>query len=117
MKIILLNNSDKFVDLKSQLVPATKKMKIQNGLKKFGLFFGLALASVFIPVLHFVLVPAFLIISAVSFFYGYRVEFQVSEPSAFNCFECSKELVLPLLIGSNRRLNCTHCTAQYRIES
>lgn len=117
MKIILLNNSDKFIALKSDLIPATKKMKIQNGIKKFGLFFGLALASVFIPVLHFVLVPAFLIIAAVSFFYGYRVEFQVSAPVSFNCLECSKELALPLLVGSNRRLNCTHCTAQHRIES
>lgn len=116
MKIILLNDSDKFLELNSRLLPASNKLKFQNGIKKFGLFFGLAVVSVFIPVLHFVLVPAFLIIALVSFFYGYRVEFQISNPVTCTCLLCSRELKLPVLIGANRRLNCSSCNAQYRID-
>jgi hypothetical protein len=116
MKIILLNDSDKFIELNSQLLEATKKLKLQNGFRKFGLFFGLALVSVFIPVLHFVLVPVFLILAVVSFFYGYNVSYQVSNPSACSCLVCSRQMTLPVLIGSNRRLTCSACSAQFRIE-
>jgi hypothetical protein len=115
MKIVLISDSDKFIELSSKLVPAPAKLKLQNGLKKFGLFFGLAVVSVFIPVLHFVLVPAFLILSVAAFFYGYRVKFEIIDPQPCKCLLCSHELVLPKLLGDNRRLNCAGCTAQYRI--
>jgi hypothetical protein len=115
MKIILISDSDKFINLNSTLVPAPTKLKVQNGLKKFGLFFGLAVVSVFIPVLHFVLVPAFLIVSVAAFFYGYKVKYQIVNPKPCTCLLCSHPLNLPVLLGDNRRLNCSSCTAQYRI--
>jgi len=116
MKIVLLNDRNRFVEMNSQLLEASKKLKLQNGIKKFALFFGLAVVSVFIPVLHFVLVPAFLIVAAASFFYGYKVEFQISNPVLCTCLVCSRPITLPLLVGSNRRVSCSACSAQFRIE-
>lgn len=48
------------------------KMRVIRALKGFLFFFALGLLSILLPVIHFVLVPAFLIFSVVNFFWRLR---------------------------------------------
>lgn len=51
----------------------TKKERVTRALKVLGLMWALALATLFIPIAHFVLVPGFLIAGPVMAFMRYRV--------------------------------------------
>ena len=44
----------------------SKKTLLVQAVKKVGLFLGLAMVSLFIPLLHFILVPAFLLLGALA---------------------------------------------------
>ena len=48
--------------------------RLMRGGKALALCWGLAIASIFIPVLHFVLVPAFLLIGPFLFYINYKQE-------------------------------------------
>ena len=62
--------------------------------KAGGLFLGLAAAAIFIPILHFVLVPGFLLALPYASLWVYRQSSQVSGGS-FECPECKKTSALP----------------------
>ncbi len=61
--------------------------------KKAGVFFALAVASVFIPVFHFVLVPLFLLLTILTFWKKSRAHWKF-ENLEFDCLECSTRLRL-----------------------
>jgi len=63
------------------------KDRLMRGLKSGGLFFGLALFSLFIPLAHFVLVPAFLIASFIAFPVAYGAKSKVMGGSS-QCPDC-----------------------------
>jgi flagellar biosynthesis protein FlhB len=52
---------------KSEVVVLDSSHRTMRALKKAGVFFGIAVVSVLVPMLHFVLVPGFLIVSGVVF--------------------------------------------------
>ena len=88
------------------------KERTQKAIKTFAIFFGLAIFSVFIPVLHFFLVPVFLLLS---FFLSYRKfkEIYVIDLGQLNCPGCSGKYKTTQLgisdLDQNIRLDCEHC--------
>lgn len=67
--------------------------RLMQGLKKLGMFWGIAVLSVLIPVFHFVTVPLFFCLGLFFFYRGYKSE--------------------GLVLGGE--VNCPHCSAVVHI--
>ncbi len=117
MKLILSNNMEKWLDVQAPLTAMSTTARFKYAAKKAGLFFGLALASLFIPVLHFVLVPTFLV---VAFYMGYKsmkTKWTLHLPEKRNCVSCSQPLKPVYFLNDDRRVACDHCYCHYALES
>ena len=89
--------------------------RIKKALKKFALFFVLALISVLIPVAHFVLVPVFLLLSVVMAWLEYRKRYHLVD-EAVDCIHCNKSFAVDVACSdSSVRVYCTHCSSQNSI--
>jgi hypothetical protein len=116
VKLILSNDQSKIHDLNAQWTALTPKERMNYAAKKFGIFFGLAIASVFIPVAHFFLVPLFLILSLVVGFKSYAIRYRLDLGQQLKCHQCQNELKPSYLLGDELRIKCEKCFAQYAIE-
>ncbi len=100
--------SDTQIDYRTCLM----KERIQKSFKAFAIFFGLAIFSVFIPVLHFFLVPVFLILS-VYLSYKKMKEIYVLDLSSLSCPGCSGKYKITQLgvsdLDQQVRLDCEAC--------
>lgn len=65
--------------------------RLKRSLKVFFIFFLMAVLSILIPVLHFVLVPGFLIASVVLSILKYK-EIGIIDLSNFSCPSCKKKM-------------------------
>lgn len=95
-----------------------KSVRLKRALQGFGLFFGLALVSVFIPVLHFFLVPVFLILSFVMGYRKYRQRFAIDLIN-FNCPKCSNSISEKKIFAaesSDLKVYCYNCRENMRFE-
>ncbi len=63
--------------------------RLMQALKKLGLFWGIALLSVLIPVFHFVTVPLFFCLGLFFFYRGYKSEGLILGGEV-NCPHCSE---------------------------
>lgn len=98
-----------------EIVVMGPKEKTSLALKRGGLFFGLALASVFIPVFHFVLVPMFLLISVIAAIRARKGRAMVP-PFEISCPKCSKEVQFNrMVIEDNVRTFCPECRDQLKV--
>lgn len=66
-----------------------------RALKMLGIMWGVALATVFIPIAHFVLVPGFFIAGPVAAVLRYRVV-ESMEAAAGECPTCGRAMTVPL---------------------
>ncbi len=86
---------------------------VKNSLKQLLRLWGIALLCILIPVLHFVLVPGFLVLGLI---FGYRAlgyKFRFEKTSCL-CPECKKEIFFKdLWIRENSRFNCELCGVQF----
>lgn len=89
MKIVVNGHNTIEMDIPFTYFQTNERLK--RSLKTFGVFFGLAIAAVFIPVLHFFLVPLFLLLSIVFSILKYK-EVGMIDLSRFNCPSCHKPL-------------------------
>ena len=86
-----------------------KSERTSNAIKKFGFLIGLTFASIFVHLLHFILVPAFLISSFV-FGYDKLKEISSNEGGKGECPKCHLEFnVQPSKWGIRITNNCDHC--------
>jgi hypothetical protein len=92
------------------------KQRLIQSLKSFGILFGLALGSLFIPVLHFFLVPLFLIFSLFFAWLNFKKIYKISSVK-LSCPVCHGEIVFE---ASSSRLpirnSCILCGAQLYAE-
>lgn len=116
MRLVLSNDINKFLLLSADLVRLTPPQRMQLALKKFGIFFGLGIISVFIPVLHFFLVPLFLLLSIVVSIKTYGKEFHLVLKKPEGCLECSKPLKEDVALDEAMRVKCPHCSANYLLQ-
>lgn len=72
-------------------VQLSQSDRIKRALKSFVLFLMAAVASIFIPVLHFFLVPLFLIISVIYSFIQYH-QTSCVDLTGFSCPNCKAAL-------------------------
>lgn len=93
--------------------------RIRRSLKIFGILLLAAIVSVFIPVIHFLLVPAFVISAFVVAVIRFN---QVSyvDLTGFNCPKCSQPLN-ETEIYQNKKANflkvyCYHCRSNMNLE-
>jgi hypothetical protein len=71
-----------------------KHERLARAGKMFGIFFGVALLTVFIPILHFILPPLFLIAGTVFFWTTYMETGEVLE-GEYTCPNCKHKMVIP----------------------
>jgi len=95
--------------------PCTKKELALMSLKKLALFWTLAVVSVVIPVLHFVLVPAFFFIGIFVFFLPFK-NTHVLPKGSYRCPKCSATNDLKnFYFNDGRRFTCDSCQVQLKI--
>lgn len=111
-----INTNDfKVSQLTGEVLTCSQKEKIILSFKKISVFLVCALVSVFIPVLHFILVPAFLIAGAYAFGAQYKYTNHVKFGS-FLCPKCKKENSFNnTYFYSTQKLNCVDCLEQLTI--
>lgn len=104
--------------LPGQVIRLNTSQRIKRSLKGSGLFFGLAIASVFIPVFHFVLVPLFLILSIVVGFSRFK-KINYIDMTNVRCPSCQHPLKESALYFNDepQRLYCYECRNQLRIKT
>ena len=93
-----------------------KRERTLRGLKSLGICWGLAVAAVFLPLLHFVLVPLLLLAGPAAFFWIAGQE-QVVLGGSGGCPDCGKTFEI---VRSPARWplsdSCNHCRSQVTIE-
>jgi hypothetical protein len=87
-----------------ELIHWTPPQRTMRALKALGLFWGLAILAVFLPVIHFVLVPAFLILGPIFAINTYKQDASIVAKD-LSCPECkailkvsSQKMKWPLLL-------------------
>lgn len=93
----------------------SKQEILFNSLKKLALFWGLAVVSVFIPVMHFFLVPGFFLLGIFVFFRTFRAKAKVLH-GFVACPHCHHEIRIPAgLIDWPLKEICQNCVNTVRI--
>lgn len=117
VKVLVGNN----LDLQTQASLAVGKMEtlqsVQLALKYLGIWWGAALLCVLIPVFHFVLVPAGLLIGIWAATKQFRYQDYISE-GKISCPKCSAEMTLKdMPFNWPIRQTCPQCQADLIVES
>jgi hypothetical protein len=87
----------------------TKEERKKNAIKILGICWGLSLATIPLPPIHWVTVPGFFIAGIVMFFRKLR-EPEYFDHVKFTCPECGKEVeVPPQVVKSPLSFVCPHC--------
>jgi len=113
MKFILSNDQTKFLQPSAELTQLNKSDRLKQSLRKFALFFVLAIVSIFIPVLHFFLVPLFLFLSILFAVKAYSTMYRLKLQDACNCIHCQAPIKSEILLGENMRFKCDKCFVHY----
>jgi hypothetical protein len=116
MKIILSSDLEKCARPSATLseLGASDRLKLSS--RKFALFFALAVVSIFIPVLHFILVPLFFLLSIVFGIKAYSTRYRLKLDGANGCLQCGQSLKNEFLMDESLRLKCERCFADYHVE-
>lgn len=115
MKIKVQTQADKYTIGDAEIKEYTPRERTLRALKTLGAFWGLAIISVLIPVLHFILVPGFLLLGPIMAWLQYRQEIQVNNAHT-QCPECQKEADFKKITGNwPLKQNCPNCSAQFYI--
>lgn len=115
MKIVLSNNTSKFLETASELTILPTKYRLLISFKKFIFFFLLALGTLFIPVLHFILVPLFLCVSVFMAVQTYKVKYKLYIENSTICLDCNVQLFKFYLLTDELKFKCASCGTQYLI--
>lgn len=108
----IMTNDFKKASFKGEILECSKKEKLRASLKKLGIFWGLMIASVFIPVFHFVLVPLFFFLGIGYFFFQMKQTHMVDHLT-FNCPKCEKENKIDkMYFKDSVRFRCQACSTQ-----
>jgi hypothetical protein len=95
----------------------TKQERTRRSFKALGFCWLLAVGAVLIPILHFVLVPTFLLAGPIAFFWVANQEDEISGGKGV-CPECSKEFeIVRTAVKWPITDICNHCRAELKIFS
>ncbi len=116
MKLILFSDQNKFLQTSVQLDKLASSERLKISLKKFAIFFLIALGSILIPVFHFVLVPLFLILAIVFGIKAYSTRYFLKIQDSCRCIQCQQLMKTEFFLDDNLRLSCDNCFAKYLVE-
>ncbi|MBY0316918.1 MAG: hypothetical protein K2Q26_15460 [Bdellovibrionales bacterium] len=115
MKLLLTlsNDATKSVEVEGEILIATWNERYRFGAQKMIFPLVLAIGSIFIPVLHFVLTPLLIVVVLISFWLGFRNQWKLAVYKPAKCVSCRQTLDLPAYVANDRKAVCLHCTARY----
>lgn len=114
--IILRSDLSQKQSTEVQVSPLLPNQRFMVAAKKAGLFFLFAFVSIFVPVLHFVLVPLFLLVMVWTFFHQYKFKTWISE-FKYTCPGCKQQaVVVAQAFAWPLYFNCDHCHAKLKID-
>ena len=112
----LKTNDFKESAISAAVLGCEKKKIFFLSIKKLVLFWSIAALCIFIPLLHFILVPAFFGLGIFSFLSQYKNKFYLAKADC-QCPQCQKHFTLEnFYFFDGKKLGCTNCMAQLRIE-
>jgi hypothetical protein len=114
MILTLINDADKFLEVEASTLLKSLQTRLVSALKKFTIFFLLAVGSVFIPIAHFVLVPCFLVAAIINLIKEFKVDNFLLVKGSYDCLKCGKNLVMPFSLNKELRIECKNCFQQYK---
>jgi hypothetical protein len=117
MKILVYSQRDKskIYDLAGHVYSQQEKTK--RSLQRLFGFWGIAVLSILVPVAHFVLVPAFLIIAPFLAYKSYKEDVHL-EACEISCPECGKNGTFAENSGQwPLHNNCPHCMNRVYFEA
>lgn len=117
MNLKAVTNDFKEVTFKSELRYFSPKEKFQRGLKNFLIFFFAALFCILIPILHFVLVPAFILFAVYRFIKIQGESGEIPEV-VFSCPNCNKIISIKnITLHFPRKEYCPECRSSFKINT
>lgn len=103
-------------DGRAQITELTSSERALRALKKGSIFFGIALLTIPVPMLHFILVPTFLLLS-IGFFATTMAERQVVTKFEGPCPKCKTPIVMTGVFKiSGTKETCHSCRQLLKIE-
>lgn len=116
MKLILTTDATKYILFDGELTRLSPVDRWKAALLKLGQFSALGIAAIFIPILHFFLVPAALALGIFYFFDALSKDIQPVTLQPCHCVQCQNILIFRKLSSQNCRIKCEKCFAQYILE-
>lgn len=114
---VLRTNDFKFFPFAGESIACTKNDLVLQSLKKLSLFWGIGFLCVFIPMLHFFLVPGFIIAGIYSFLKQYKNTHHLLAGS-FRCPSCDETSeVKNLYFHEDSKISCSNCARQLTIKA
>ena len=113
---IVRTNDFKQNDLTGEVMVNSRHDALMRGLKRLGLFWLVALFSVLVPLMHFVLTPAFLAVGVYSLWLQLKNTHSVRDGS-YVCGACQQQVPLKnFYFTEGQRFQCSHCQTQLVVE-
>jgi DNA-directed RNA polymerase subunit RPC12/RpoP len=85
---------------------------VVQAIKKLGLFWGIGIVCILIPVMHFFLVPTFLILGVVLAARTLKFKHRM-KAATYDCPECKKKnIIKELWFKDDEHIRCEHCSVQ-----
>lgn len=113
----LRSNLDKTQQVQADIQVLDFAGKFKESVKRGGLFFVLAVVSIFIPVLHFFLVPLFLLLSVAFFIMTFRTDRKLAVALDLPCQKCQKIVVVKAqAFRFPLQTRCPHCGEDHQLK-
>lgn len=115
MRISLSSDYNRHYDIKASLADMNWQQRFDESKKQIGVFFLLAVFSIFIPVFHFVLVPLFMGLTLWTLWKTKAPRQKMHMEASLNCLQCAKPLPSRFSIEEDGHFSCPHCSATYTL--
>lgn len=115
-RLVLSSDQSKSRPVKVSVELLSTGQKLAESARRAAVFTGLALVSVFVPVLHFILVPVFLVVALVAAWKGFRARARLAFSEPETCLGCGASLKPVHVLQDEPRLTCEKCFSAMRVE-
>lgn len=116
-KWVLRSNDFKTSPVNASIHSCDKSEAMVGGAGQLLKFWVMAFFCIFIPVLHFFLVPGLFLIGIYVFLKSTKFKFHISQSGSADCPCCHNQIELKeLWFESQVRFSCQHCSEQLVLE-
>lgn len=118
VSVIIRSRSDldKQSDSKIMIVGFSKTSRIMRAVKSLAVCWAISIFCILVPMLHFILVPAFFILGIFMFFHQMSIHCYLIS-GTIGCPSCRKDLNLrPAAFDWPKREICQYCRADLSVE-